>query len=51
MTGILEHGNPSIKEERQQTLLYEGLKGKASIPTDDFVPLAATFVTGNYNFI
>ena len=37
MTGILEHLKwESLKKRR---LLYKGLKGKASIPTDDLIPL------------
>ena len=36
MTGILEHLKwESLKKRR---LLYKGLKGKASIPTDDLIP-------------
>ena len=34
MTGILEH----LRDSRL-ILLYKGLKGKASIPTDDLIPL------------
>ena len=44
MTGILEHLKwESLKKLRRDSrliLLYKGLKGKASIPTDDFIPLA-----------
>ena len=40
MTGILEHLKwESLKKRRRDSrliLLYKGLKGKASIPTDDF---------------
>ena len=43
MTGILEHLKwESLKKRRRDrrlTLLYKGLKGKASIPTDDLIPL------------
>ena len=43
MTGILEHLKwESPKKRRRDSrhiLLYKGLKGKASIPTDDFIPL------------
>ena len=32
-------GIPQKKEERQSTyILYKGLKGKASVPTDDLIP-------------
>ena len=32
-------GIPQEKEERQKDiLLYKGLKGKASVPTDDLIP-------------
>ena len=44
MTGILEHLKwESLKKRRRDSrliLLYKGLKGKASIPTDDLIPLA-----------
>ena len=43
MTGILEHLKwESLKKWRRNSrliLLYKGLKGKASIPTDDLIPL------------
>ena len=43
MTGILEHLKwESLKKRRRDSrliLLYKGLKGKASIPTDDLNPL------------
>ena len=42
MTGILEHLKwESLKKWRDSRLilLYKGLKGKASIPTDDLIPL------------
>ena len=43
MTGILEHLKwESLKERRRDSrviLLYKGLKGKATIPTDDLIPL------------
>ena len=43
MTGILEHLKwESLKKGRRDSsliLLYKGLKGKASIPTDDLIPL------------
>ena len=43
MTGILEHLKwESLKKQRRDSrliLLYKGLKGKASIPTDDLIPL------------
>ena len=43
MTGILEHLKwESLKKRRRDsrlTLLYKALKGKASIPTDDLIPL------------
>ena len=43
MTGILEHLKwESLKTRRRDSrliLLYKGLKGKASIPTDDLIPL------------
>ena len=43
MTGILEHLKwESLKKRRRDSrliLLYKGLKGKASIPTDDLIPL------------
>ena len=43
MTSILEHLKwESPKKQRRDSriiLLYKGLKGKASIPTDDFIPL------------
>ena len=43
MTGILEHLKwESLKKWRRDSrliLLYKGLKGKASIPTDDLIPL------------
>ena len=43
MTGILEHLKwESLKKRRRDSrliLLFEVLKGKASIPTDDFIPL------------
>ena len=43
MTGILEHLKcGSLKKRRRDSrliLLYKGLKGKASIPTDDLIPL------------
>ena len=43
MTGILEHLKwESLKKRRRDsrlTLLYKGLKGKASIPTDELIPL------------
>ena len=46
MTGILaELKWESLKERRKQSrliLLYKGLKGKASIPTDDLVPPSKT---------
>ena len=42
MTGILEHSKwESLKKLRRDSrliLLYKGLKGKASIPTDDLIP-------------
>ena len=43
MTGILEHLKwKSLKRRKIDSrliLLYKGLKGKASIPTDDLIPL------------
>ena len=43
MTGILEHLKwKSLKKQRRDSrliLLYKGLKGKASIPTEDLIPL------------
>ena len=43
MTGILGHLKwESLKKRRRDSrliLLYKGLKGKASIPTDDLIPL------------
>ena len=43
LTGILEHlKRESLKKWRRDSslmLLYKGLKGKASIPTDDFILL------------
>ena len=43
MTGILEHLKwESLKKRGRDSrliLLYKGLKGKASIPTDDLIPL------------
>ena len=43
MTGSLEHLKwESLKKRRRDSrliLLYKGLKGKASIPTDDLIPL------------
>ena len=43
MTGILEHLKwESLKKRRRDSrliLLYKGLKGKASISTDDLIPL------------
>ena len=43
MTGILEHLKwESLKKRKRDSrliLLYRGLKGKASIPTDDLIPL------------
>ena len=42
MTGILEHLKwESLKKRRRDSriLLYKGLKGKASIPTDNLIPL------------
>ena len=43
MTGILEHLKwESLKKRRRDSrlmLLYKGLKGKASIPADDLIPL------------
>ena len=43
MTGILGHLKwESLKKRRSDSrliLIYKGLKGKASIPTDDFIPL------------
>ena len=43
MTGILEHLKwESLKKRRRDRrliLLYKGLNGKASIPTDDLIPL------------
>ena len=43
MTGILVHLKwESLKKRRRDSrliLLYKGLKGKASIPTDDLIPL------------
>ena len=43
MTGILEHLKwESLKKRRRDSrliLLYKGLKGKASIATDDLIPL------------
>ena len=43
MTGILEHLKlESLKKRRRDRrliLLYKSLKGKASIPTDDLIPL------------
>ena len=43
MTGILEHLKwESLKKRRKDSrliVLYKGLKGKASIPTDDLIPL------------
>ena len=43
MTGIFEHLKwESLKKRRRDSrliLLYKGLKGKASIPTDDLIPL------------
>ena len=47
MTGILEHLKwESLKKRRRDSrliLLYKGLKGKASIPTDDLIPLARRY--------
>ena len=44
MTGILEHLKwESLKHRRRDhrlILLYKSLKGKASIPTNDLIPLA-----------
>ena len=44
LTGILDHSKwESLKKRRRDSrliLLYKGLKGKASIPTDDLIPLA-----------
>ena len=43
MAGIFEHLKwESLKKRRRDSrliLLYKGLKGKASIPTDDLIPL------------
>ena len=43
MTGILEHltweSLDKWRRESRPILLYKGLKGKASIPTDDLIPL------------
>ena len=40
MIGILEHLKwESLKKRRRLILLYKDLKGKASIPTDDLIPL------------
>ena len=43
MTGVLEYLKwESLKKRRRDSrliLLYKGLKGKASIPTDDLIPL------------
>ena len=43
MTGILEHLKWEYLKKRRRDnrliLLYKGLKGKASIPTDDLIPL------------
>ena len=43
MTGILEHLKwVSLKKRWKDSrliLLYKGLKGKASIPTDDLIPM------------
>ena len=44
MTGILEHFKWESLKNRGETdsrliLFYKGLKGKASIPTDDCIPL------------
>ena len=43
MTGILEHLKWEFRKKRRRDsrliLLYKALKGKASIPTDDFIPL------------
>ena len=42
MTDILEHLKwESLKKRRDNRLIlsYKGLKGKASIPTDDLIPL------------
>ena len=43
MTGILEHLKwESLKKRRRDSsliLLYKGVKGKASIPTSDLIPL------------
>ena len=42
MTGILEQLKwESLKKRRKDSrpiLLYKGMKGKATIPTDDFIP-------------
>ena len=47
MTGILEHLKwESFKKQRRDSrfiLLYKGLKGKASIPTDDLIPLVRRY--------
>ena len=44
MTGILEHLKwESLKKRRRDSrliLLYKGMKGEASIPYDDLIPLA-----------
>ena len=43
MTGFLEHLKwESLKKRRRDSrliFLYKGLKGKASLPTDDLIPL------------
>ena len=43
MTGILEHlkweSCKKLRRDSRLILLYKGLKGKASIPTDDLIPL------------
>ena len=50
MTGILGQLKwKSLKKRRKDNrliLLYKGLKGKASVTTDDLI----RFVTGNYNY-
>ena len=47
MTGIPEHLKwESLKKQRRDSrliLLYKGLKGKASIPTDDLIPLVRRY--------
>ena len=52
MTGILKHLKwESFKKRRRDSrliLLYKGLKGKASIPTDDLIPLVRRCQNDHY---